>query len=347
MPQFSNFSNDNLNSYERTWSFLDNQKLNGDRTIQNGEQNFSQAVNSGKDKENSPQRGFKNSQSDYSLSLHRSPVSPTDDFATKRELEKFEEEMLSRNRRGAKSKNPANSPNTPGYVELQTTTNDKPDGKNSEKFSFENEFMATTSSKGDHSARRSFRVPQNLPTGRQPASMIVDTEVTPSWEMISTSQKEASVPSIGRKPRNDFSATKISMSEPRSARVAAQSEIENIVHDCDESPTELVSMTQSPRKPGSGWGGHFENRASSRKTEVPQLPKPAAANFQTKTKLDTKTANLIKDLRKIQDKLLLTNQKWFQIETLILALENSNYYDKYFKEELEKHAKEMCTRHEF
>ena len=55
-----------------------------------------------------------------------------------------------------------------------------------------------------------------------------------------------------------------------------------------------------------------------------------------------KRAKLVKQLLIIQGKTPFTNQKWFQIETLKLALENAFYYPDYYRNEVEKHATDLC-----
>ena len=51
---------------------------------------------------------------------------------------------------------------------------------------------------------------------------------------------------------------------------------------------------------------------------------------------------LVADLVKIQEKTDFTNQRWFQIETLKLALQNAAFYPNYYRVELEKHAADLC-----
>ena len=314
----SKFSNDNLN-YERTWSFLDNK--NQIVKSPTDDKKFSE------NRENYPIR-FKSSQSDYILGQNHSPVSPVlpiGDFHPKRELDLFEDEMMKRQNRGKMPKpKPLNSlgPKT-------SSLSDKVDQMAKTQ-------LVESSKQMEQAAENNKKMPSVNKQIDQLVSPLTDLEATSSWELISPANRESNLLSYRAKNKtepnkNNFQSV---MSETEGFQIS-KIEPENVVYTAlSDSPGEIVQMTQSPRKPLVS--------TPSQKSEISKTKV-----VSTKSSEDSKIELMVKDLGKIQDKISFTNQKWFQIETLKLVLMNWNHYPSYYKEELEKHAIELCVRHDF
>ena len=247
-----------------------------------------------------------------------SPLSPQD-FPSKRELDYFEQEMLRRQNKGK--------------------INNKQDESKMSKTSSANTESKTSSDKvldeffppEDLVKKKSFST--GVP-GDSFGSPNTDIEATSSWELISAANRDlASSGNFAPIPPRNHSVK----SEPKFSRVGHKVDTLNVVHVLDESPTEVVKLDSSPRKPEIRSSPKTQNKNTNPNPNKTQIKK----SFQGS---EDESSRLIEDLTRLQNKLSFTNQKWFQIETLRLALVNSPYYPEYYKTELEKHAEQLCSR---